>query len=143
MSARPHSPASCNASSTRNCCSKFLKKTPSSPQIFFLLSRYQQQYRVLQRLLAQSHVISDYTFAKDRIFAHLNLQGDELDTYERLHNALAENVVTPDLVVFLYADVPVLMERIAVRDRAYERSMSVEYIARLASSNQAIGAEKA
>lgn len=105
-------------------------------QIFFLLSRYQQQYRVLQRLLAQDHVISDYTFAKDRIFAHLNLQGDELDTYERLHSALAENVIVPDLIVFLQADTSVLMERIAIRDRAYERSMSVEYIARLARSYQ-------
>ncbi|NLG50424.1 MAG: deoxynucleoside kinase [Chloroflexi bacterium] len=110
-------------------------------QIFFLLSRYQQQYRVLQRLLAQDHIISDYTFAKDRIFAHLNLQGDELDTYERLHSALAENVIVPDLVVFLQADTPVLMERIAVRDRAYERSMSVEYIERLARSYQAFFAE--
>jgi deoxyguanosine kinase len=96
-------------------------------QIFFLLSRY-QQHLIVPRLLEQSTIISDYTFAKDRLFAHLNLQGDELATYERLHAALAENIIAPDLVVYLYADTPVLMERIAVRDRAYERGMSLEYI---------------
>lgn len=101
-------------------------------QIVFLLSRYQQQYRVAPRLLEQGSVISDYTFAKDRLFAHLNLAGDELDTYERLHQLLGENVLTPDLVVYLTADTPALMERIAVRDRTYERNMDVAYIESLA-----------
>lgn len=97
-------------------------------QIFFLLSRYHQQHEVLSRLLRSGTVISDYTFAKDWLFAHLNLHGDELATYERLHQALAENVVRPDLIVYLRADTPALMERIAVRDRSYERGMSVDYI---------------
>ena len=97
-------------------------------QIVFLLSRYQQQYRVAPRLLEQGAVISDYTFAKDRLFAHLNLAGDELDTYERLHQLLGENVIAPDLVVYLTAETPALMERIAVRDRTYERDMDVAYI---------------
>jgi len=97
-------------------------------QIFFLLSRYRQQHQVVARLLERGPVVSDYTFAKDRLFARQNLAGDELETYERLHAALAENVVVPDLIVYLYADPPVLMERIAVRDRPYERGMSQEYI---------------
>jgi deoxyguanosine kinase len=105
-------------------------------QIFFLLSRY-QQHLVVPRLLEQGMLISDYTFAKDRLFAHLNLRGDELATYERLHVALAENIIAPDLVVYLCADTPILMERIAIRDRAYERGMSREYIENLA---QAYGA---
>lgn len=100
-------------------------------QIFFLLSRYRQQHQVIQRLLRASHVVSDYTFAKDRIFAHLNLQGDELDTYEHLYSALAENVLTPDLVVYLDADIPIVMQRIAVRDRSYERDMDTDYITNL------------
>jgi deoxyguanosine kinase len=101
-------------------------------QIFFLLSRYRQQHQVIQRLLRTGHVVSDYSFSKDRIFAHLNLTGDELDTYERLYSALAENVIIPDLVVYLVADVPVVMERIAVRDRSYERGMDTDYISNLA-----------
>lgn len=97
-------------------------------QIVFLLSRYRQQHRVIPRLLALGNVISDYMFAKDRIFAHVNLTGDELQTYERLHGILAENVVTPDLIVFLDADIPVIMERIAQRDRTFERSMDPAYL---------------
>jgi deoxyguanosine kinase len=100
-------------------------------QIFFLLSRYRQQHQVIQRLLRAASVVSDYTFAKDRIFAHLNLQGDELNTYEHLYSALAENVVTPDLVIYLHADIPIVMQRIAVRDRTYERGMDTDYISDL------------
>ncbi len=100
-------------------------------QIFFLLSRYRQQHRVIGATLAHSPLISDYTFAKDRLFAHLNLAGDELEMYERVHNVLAEKIPTPDLVVYLRASVDTLMDRIAVRDRPYERAMSRDYIADL------------
>ena len=110
-------------------------------QIFFLLSRYRQQHQVVARLLEQGAVVSDYTFAKDRLFARQNLAGDELATYERLHAALAENVVVPDLIVYLYADPAVLMERIAVRDRAYERGMSREYIEGLAAAYERFARE--
>ncbi len=100
-------------------------------QIFFLLSRYRQQHHVIGPTLAHSHLISDYTFAKDRLFAHLNLAGDELEMYERVHNVLAEKIPTPDLVVYLRAEVDTLMDRIATRDRPYERAMSRDYIANL------------
>jgi deoxyadenosine/deoxycytidine kinase/NTP pyrophosphatase (non-canonical NTP hydrolase) len=97
-------------------------------QIFFLLSRYRQQHKVIQQTLKRSSLISDYTFAKDRLFAHLNLGDDELSMYERVHAILAEKIPTPDLVVHLQADTDTLMERIAVRDRSYERGMSRDYI---------------
>jgi len=100
-------------------------------QIFFLLSRYRQQHRVIQPSLAHSPLISDYTFAKDRLFAHLNLAGDELEMYDRVHSVLAEKIPTPDLVVYLRARVDTLMDRIAMRDRPYERAMSRDYIADL------------
>lgn len=96
-------------------------------QIFFLLSRYRQQ-SAIQQILQSSNIISDYTFAKDRLFAHLNLQGDELEMYERLHALLAEKIILPDLVVYLRAKTDILMERIAVRDRIYERDMDRDYI---------------
>jgi deoxyadenosine/deoxycytidine kinase len=97
-------------------------------QIFFLLSRYRQQHKVIQQTLKRSSLISDYTFAKDRLFARLNLGDDELSMYERVHAILAEKISTPDLVVYLQADTDTLMERIAVRDRSYERGMSRDYI---------------
>ncbi len=97
-------------------------------QIFFLLSRYRQQSDVIPRVLQHSPLVSDYLFAKDRIFAHLNLRGDELAVYEQLHQALAVHIPVPDLVVYLKASTDVLMERIAFRDRPYERNMSRQYI---------------
>ncbi len=97
-------------------------------QIFFLLSRYHQQ-RQLSRI--PRPLISDYMFEKDRLFAQVNLQGDELDTYYSVHDALAENIVRPDLVVFLKATTETLMNRITMRDRPYERNMEEAYIDRL------------
>lgn len=98
-------------------------------QIFFLLSRYHQQRRAVPQILAAGkNLISDYTFAKDALFARINLSGDELEMYYRVHEALAEKIERPDLIVYLRADTDVLMQRIALRDRPYERNMEREYI---------------
>ena len=104
-------------------------------QIFFLLSRYHQQRRTVPEILAAGKpLLSDYTFAKDALFARINLQGDELDMYYKVHEALAEKIPRPDLLVYLRASTPVLMQRIAMRDRPYERNMDTAYIAELGSS---------
>lgn len=100
-------------------------------QVNFLLSRYDQQGRV-RDLLGKKPIISDYLFAKDRLFAQLNLKGAEWDTYERLHNTLAPHVPKPDVVVYLRARVETLMGRIAKRGRDYEQKMSRTYITQLA-----------
>lgn len=97
-------------------------------QIFFLLSRYRQQHEAVARLLDRGPLFSDYLFAKDRLFAQLNLAGDELAVYEHVHAALGEQVIAPGLVIHLRAATDVLMNRIAVRDRPYERTMSRKYI---------------
>ncbi len=98
-------------------------------QIFFLLSRYHQQREgVRDALQTSASLISDYTFQKDRLFAEVNLEGDELEMYYRVHEALAEKITKPDLIVYLRADTDVLMQRIAQRDRPYERQMEVNYI---------------
>ena len=97
-------------------------------QIFFLLSRYRQQHQAIPEALVRGPLLSDYTFAKDSLFAHLNLTADELTVYEKLHGALAEKIPTPDLVVYLRADLDMLMARIAARDRPYERRMERNYI---------------
>jgi deoxyguanosine kinase len=96
-------------------------------QMFFLLSRYRQQQQVTD-LIARRPLVADYMFAKDRLFAHLNLAGDEWDVYEQIHGALAEQIARPDLFVYLQADTDVLMGRIAQRDRPYERDMERAYI---------------
>jgi deoxyguanosine kinase len=101
-------------------------------QIFFLLSRYHQQRRGVRAILdAGKPLISDYTFAKDSLFAHINLSGDELEMYKRVHEALAEKIILPDLLVYLRASTDVLMQRIAMRDRSYERKMERDYIEQL------------
>lgn len=98
-------------------------------QIFFLLSRYHQQRRiVLDMVSTGKNVIADYTFAKDSLFARINLQGDELDMYYKVHEALAEKIQKPDLLVYLQATTDTLMQRIALRDRPYERQMERAYI---------------
>jgi deoxyguanosine kinase len=97
-------------------------------QIFFLLSRYHQQQEVPAALKSGDNLIADYTFEKDALFARLNLVGDELDTYFSVHNALAEKLLLPDLIVYLQAETSVLMQRIAHRDRPYERNMDQSYI---------------
>jgi deoxyguanosine kinase len=96
-------------------------------QMFFLLSRYRQHQQVPE-LLTRRSLITDYIFAKDWLFARLNLTGDEWEMYQRIHSALATQVRTPDLIVYLQADTQVLMERIAQRDRPYERGMNPDYI---------------
>jgi len=98
-------------------------------QIFFLLSRYHQQRRnITDRLGTVNSIISDYTFEKDALFARINLQGDELDMYYSVQEALAEKVTPPGLVVYLRASTDTLMRRIAQRDRPYERAMERDYI---------------
>lgn len=101
-------------------------------QIFFLLSRYHQQRRTVHDLLETGkNLFADYTFAKDALFARINLKGDELDMYYKVHEALAEKIQKPDLLVYLKASTDTLMQRIALRDRPYERQMERAYIAEL------------
>jgi deoxyguanosine kinase len=98
-------------------------------QIFFLLSRYHQQRRAVPEILkGGKDLIADYTFEKDALFARINLDGDELEMYYRVHEALAEKIPPPDLVVYLRASTDELMRRIALRDRPYERNMERGYI---------------
>lgn len=100
-----------------------------SAQIFFLLSRYQQQRdQVPAQLDAGKDLISDYSFEKDLIFAGINLKGDELELYHELFQALAEKIPQPDLIVYLRASTDVLLQRITQRDRSYERGMAADYI---------------
>jgi len=107
-------------------------------QIFFLLSRYHQQNNNVPKILTDNkNLIADYTFAKDALFAGINLKGDELDMYHKVHEALGEKIPKPDLLVYLQASTDTLMNRIAFRDRSYERQMERSYINELNQAYEA------
>jgi deoxyadenosine/deoxycytidine kinase len=73
--------------------------------------------------------ISDYLFAKDRIFAYLNLNDHELALYEQIYQMLEPKIVRPDLVIFLQADTDTLLRRIKLRNRSFEKDINHDYIA--------------
>lgn len=100
-------------------------------QLFFLLSRYDQQVKAAQQELFHQLSFSDYMFAKDRIFANLNLSGNELKMYEHLYQIMEKDVPHPDLVIYLKASTEVLMKRIMLRDRPFERKISYQYMKKL------------
>jgi deoxyadenosine/deoxycytidine kinase len=100
-------------------------------QLTFLASRFRQQQSLLKRDLFQQVVVSDYSFDKDRIFAHLTLDGDERQLYETLFSIMQPNVPVPDLVVYLQSTPQRLLEQIRQRGRSYELDMEADYIVAL------------
>ncbi len=104
--------------------SKFAFQT----QLFFLLSRFQQQQDLFQQDLLHPVTVSDYLFAKDRIFACLNLDPNELALYDRVFDALGTRVMKPDLVIYLQARLDVLLARIKKRGREFERKFDSGYL---------------
>ena len=98
-------------------------------QMFFLLNRYSQQEEMAQPDLFTRITISDYLFAKDRIFAYLNLNDHELALYEQIYQMLEPKIVRPDLVIFLQADTDTLLRRIKLRNRSFEKDINHDYLA--------------
>ncbi len=103
-------------------------------QIYFLLSRFQQQREIAQMNLFQRLVVADYSFPKDRIFAYLNLDDTDLRIYEKLFPVLDQEVPTPDLVIYMQASLPVLLERIKKRARDFESAIDPDYLERLSEA---------
>jgi deoxyguanosine kinase len=100
-------------------------------QIFFLMSRYRQQEEFFEYDLFSETVISDYLFAKDRIFASLNLASREFALYDRVAGALEKNIVWPDLVIYLTASLDNLLVRIKERNRIFEKGFDKDYLKQL------------
>lgn len=100
-------------------------------QVFFLLSRFKQLSALAQPGLFSGNVVSDYLFAKDFIFAAMNLKDAEFALYEDLYSHLSPRLPTPDLVVYLRADTDELLRRIARRGRPFEQDMQAAYLAEL------------
>ena len=110
------------------------RKHAFQTQLFFLLSRFQQQQALFQQDLFSQSTISDYLFAKDRIFAAHALAPTELGLYDRLYELLGPRVVKPDLVVYLQARTEVLVQRIRRRSRELERHLDPAWIESLATA---------
>jgi len=104
------------------------KRFAFQTQLFFLLSRYRQQQDVFQQDLFRSVLVSDYLFAKDKIFAYLNLDSRELFLYDKVMSLLEKNILKPDLVIYLKASPERLMRNIEKRGRSFEKEMSYKYI---------------
>lgn len=100
-------------------------------QLAFLASRFKQQKALATRDLFVPHVVSDYTFDKDRIFAHVTLTGDEVRLYETLYGIMEPAAPVPDLVVYLRSSVDRLLHNVALRGRSYESNMDRGYLAEL------------
>jgi deoxyguanosine kinase len=90
-------------------------------QLFYLLSRHRQQMSMRQGDLFAQSTVSDYLFDKDKIFAYLNLDDNELFIYQRLYDLLSKDVPSPDLVIYLQAPTDVLIRRLRDRQRDLER----------------------
>lgn len=97
-------------------------------QVYFLVARFKQQEELRQHDLFARSIVSDYLFAKDRIFAYLNLAEAELQLYERIYDLLRPRLVKPDLVVYLQARPEVLMKRLKKRGRDMEATVEVSYL---------------
>jgi deoxyadenosine/deoxycytidine kinase len=110
------------------------KKHAFQAQLFFLLSRFQQQQALFQQDLFSRSTVAEYLFARDRIFASLTLGPDELALYDRVYDLLGPRVVKPDLVVYLQARTEVLLDRVRRRGRDYERSIDGAWLEGLAKA---------
>ncbi len=97
-------------------------------QLNFLISRYQQQQQLVKRDLFAQKIVSDYLFAKDAIFASVNLNEPELLLYEKIAAVLSSEIPKPDLVIYLQASTPTLLERIRKRDLGFEKPIDFDYL---------------
>ncbi len=100
-------------------------------QLFFLINRYRQLLGIPQQDLFHSHLIADYLFAKDKIFAYLNLERRDLILYEKVATLMERELPKPDLAIYLQSSTERLIEHIRQRNRKYERNISSDYIRQL------------
>lgn len=97
-------------------------------QLVFLVNRYHQQSRLLQRDLFEERVICDYMFEKDKIYAYQTLTDDELVVYDRIYSILTERVAKPDLVIYLQISLPTLLRRINKEGSDLEKNIAEKYL---------------
>jgi deoxyguanosine kinase len=111
--------------------SDFYRDRPNAAfrtQMFFLISRFQQQMAIKKDREKDSPLVCDYLFAKDKIYAYLNLDDQEILIYDKYFGALSPLVPPPDLTVYLKAPREVLLERVQRRNANFEAKISETYI---------------
>lgn len=111
-------------------------------QMFYLVNRWKQQQNIRQAELFEHGVVSDYLFAKDRLFAEKTLSSMELELYDRFAGALGESAPQPDLIVYLHAPIEIVMKRIAQRQAPGEDRISRGYVTDLAKRYEVLLAEQ-
>ena len=104
------------------------KRYAFSCQLFFLISRFQQQQQLMVRDLFAQRIVADYLFAKDSIFASINLSERELTLYEKIAPTLSRDIPRPDLVIYLQASTPTLLNRIKKRSYNFEKPIDYDYL---------------
>ena len=97
-------------------------------QFTFLIRRFEQLQSLDLGSKSQKTVVADFIFEKDKLFAYLNLNDQELDTYNRYYNYFREQLPTPDLVIYLQATPEVLKKRLKKKNAPGERGVSDEYL---------------
>jgi deoxyguanosine kinase len=97
-------------------------------QLVFLVNRYHQQVRLLQRDLFEERILCDYIFEKDKIYAYQTLSDDELVVYDKIYGVFAERIPKPDLVVYLQISLPTLVRRLGREGSSVERNISEKYL---------------
>jgi len=104
------------------------RKYALKTQILFLINRYLQQKQLAQQDLFSRKLVCDYLFAKDRVFASLNLNQEELFLYDKIYSLLDTSLPKPDLVILLQASREVLFKHLKKRSVHYERHIDEEYL---------------
>jgi deoxyguanosine kinase len=110
------------------------KRYAFQTQLAFLASRFKQQEKMISRDLFDRFIISDYIFEKDRIFARLNLDDDEMSLYDTIYSIMTGISAKPDLIIYLQSTVERLMENIVNRGRDYERHITPDYLKELSDA---------
>ncbi len=110
------------------------KRFAFQTQMFFLINRFKQQQELMQEDLFTEYIVSDYIFEKDKIFAYMNLSGEELKLYESIFPLLERDLRKIDLVVYLQSSVDRLMYNIRKRSRKIERDLTRSYIEELSDA---------
>ena len=105
-----------------------------STQLYFLLQRARQTHGLRQSDMFSRVRVADYLMDKDRLFAELTLEPDELTLYQQVYTQVVGEALQPDLVIYLQAPVNVLQDRIANRGIAYEQALDTQYLQRLVSA---------
>ena len=103
-------------------------------QLFFLFQRVNQVRELGQADMFRRSIVADFILDKDPLFARLTLNDDELRLYQQMYAQLKPRVATPDLVIYLQASTETLVERVKRRGVSYERTISEDYLVRLAES---------